>query len=176
MFENIKHAWQQAVDNFWHELEAGESGGDARVRTAYREIAAARNQIGRLDREIEECRRGRDHEREQARICSRREKLARDIDDQETARIAADYRARHEERAVVLDRKLDALHAEHALFQRDLADMERALGTLAATAGDPDLDDLNRHPREEEFRGLEEAERARAAAERLEELRRRSGK
>jgi ABC-type phosphate transport system auxiliary subunit len=174
MFENMKRAWHQAVDNFWHELEGGEAGDDARTRAAYREVAAARNQMARLEREISECGRGRDHEREQARVCERREKLARDIDDHETARIAAEYRARHLERALVLDRKLEALHAERTLFQRDVVEMERALATLAADMGVPELDDLNRHPREDEFRTLEEAERARAAAERLEELRRRT--
>jgi hypothetical protein len=173
MFENFKHAWRQAVDNFWRELEADEPAGDARARAAYREVAVARKQIERLDREIGDCRRGREHEREQARVCARRERMARDIDDQETARIAAEYRVRHEERAAVLARKLDALRAEHRLCRRDLAEMEKAMVALGPDLAVPELDDLSRHPREDEFRDLEDAARQRAAAERLDELRRR---
>jgi hypothetical protein len=173
MFDNFKQAWRQAVDNFWTELEGGEAG-DARVRALYREVANARNQLARLDREIGECRRGHGHEREQADVCARRERMARDIGDAETERVAAEYRARHEERAQVLARKLDALQAERALCQRDLGEMERGLAAAGAVRPPDELDDLNRHPREADFQGLEEAERQRAAAERLEELKRRS--
>jgi ABC-type phosphate transport system auxiliary subunit len=120
MFENFRRAWRQAVDNFWTELEGGSAGGDARARALYREVANARNQLGRLEREIGECRHGLDHERKQADVCARRERMAHDIGDVETARIAADYRARHEERAQVLSRKLDALQAERALCERCL--------------------------------------------------------
>jgi chromosome segregation ATPase len=173
MFESFKDAWKQAVDNFWHELEADDSGGDARVRTAYREVAAARKRLGRLEGDIDDCRRARDHEREQARVCARRAAMARQIHDEETARIASEYLTRHEERAAVLDRKLEALRAEHSLCRRDLAEMERVLLTLAPDPAVPELDDINRHPREDEFRDLETAARERAAAERLDELRRR---
>jgi hypothetical protein len=173
MFDNFKQAWRQAVDNFWTELEGGE-GGDARVRALYREVANARNQLARLDREIGECRQGHVHEREQSDVCARRERMARDIGDVETERVAAEYRARHEERAQVLARKLDALQAERALCQRDLGEMERGLAAAGAVPPPDELEDLNRHPREADFQGLEEAERQRAAAERLEELKRRS--
>lgn len=174
MFDNFKRAWRQAVENFWTELEAGESGGDARRRAIYREIAGARNEVERLAREIESCRQGHAHEREQVEVCARRERMARDIGDDETARIAAEYRSRHVERADVLARKLDALRAEQALCRRDLADMERALVTAGMVPEDPVDVDLNRHPHEDDFRTLEDSARERAAAERLEELKRRT--
>lgn len=175
MFDQFKRAWRQAVDNFWTELEGDPVDGDARSRALYREVANARNQLARLDREIGDCRRGHEHEREQAEVCARRERMARDIGDGETERIAAEYRARHEERGQVLGRKLDALLAERALCQRDLEGMERGLATAVEASAREELEDLDRHPREAEFRGLEDAARERAASERLEELKRRSG-
>ncbi len=174
MFDNFKRAWRQAVDNFWTELEAGDSAGGARTRALYREVGNARNQIERLDREIEDCRKGHEYEREQADVCARRERMARDIGDDETVQIASEYRARHQERADVLTRKLDALRAERALCRRDLADMERALLAAGLVPDDPVEVDLNRHPREDDFRSLEDSARERAAAERLEELKRRT--
>jgi hypothetical protein len=174
MFDSFKSAWRQAVDNFWVEMEAGDSAVDARVRAGYRQIAAARSQVERLERDIEECRVARDHEHEQAQVCSRREQMARQIGDVETARVATDFRVRHEERAGVLARKLEALQAEHALCRRDLAEMERAMAVAAGPLR-PEIDDLNRHPNEPDFQTLERAARERAAAERLEELKRRHG-
>jgi hypothetical protein len=173
MFEQFKQAWRQAVDNFWTELDGAE-GGDARVRALYREVGNARNQLARLDREIADCRRSQAHEQEQADVCARRERMARGIGDAETERIAAEYRARHEERAQVLTRKLEALQAERALCQRDLGEMERGLDAAGAVRPPDELEDLNRHPHEADFQDLEAAERERAAARRLDELKRRS--
>lgn len=173
MFENFKSAWRQAVDNFWTELD-GDSAIDARLRAGYRQISSARSQLERLERDIDECRSARDHELEQAEVCGRREQMARGIGDVDTAGIAADFRVRHQERGQVLARKLEALQAERALWRRDLVEMERAMATVAKPP-DPQLDDLNRHPRESEFQNLEDAARERAAAERLEELKRRQG-
>jgi hypothetical protein len=173
VFDSFRDAWRQAVANFWHEMHAEEVQGDARVRSMYGEVSRARNEMNRLEREIAECRRIRDAERAEADVCARRERMARDIGDVDTASIAADYRARHDERAAVLGRKLEALLAEHGLCQRDLVAMERALAEVGDGTGAAGLDDLDRHPREAEFQNLERAARDRQAAERLEELKRR---
>jgi hypothetical protein len=172
MFENLRRAWRQAVDNFWTELEAGDATDDPRVRGVYHQVASARNQVRKLEAEIAGCRRDLEHEQDQVAVCARRERLARDIRDEETARIAAEYRFRHSERVRILGAKLEALQAEHGLWRRELQEMERALETSGFTAVN-ELDDLNRHPREAEFRTLEDLARERAAAARLEELKRR---
>ncbi|NIP81374.1 MAG: hypothetical protein GWM90_20030 [Gemmatimonadetes bacterium] len=175
MFREFKRAWRQAVENFWAELEAGEAGTAS--GGAYAEIARVRNQMDALDGEIGDCRQAIAHERDQLEACVRRERMATDIGDAETARIAAEYGARHRERADVLNRKLDALEAERGLCRRDLDEMERALqeGRVRDPAV-PELEDLNAHPQEHEFRDLEETDRARSAEERLEELKRRMGR
>lgn len=177
MFDEFRRAWQEAVSNFWREVRAEEAGGDAAV---YREVGRARTQLERLEAEIAETRRRMSGEREQAAVCDRRERMARDIGDHETARVAAEYGARHRERAAVLERKAEALEAERALCRRDLAEMERVLQSARASSPGriaEELDrELDRDPQEAEFRTLEEAGRERAAAERLEELKRRMGR
>ena len=173
MVREFKRAWKQAVDNFWRELEAdaaGESGA------AYREVARVRNQLDELDGEIGDTRQRLVHEREQVQVCVRRERLARDIDDGETARVAAEYRGRHEERAAVLERKLEALEAERRLCRRDLDEMENALQAGRVRTARAELEDLNRHPQEGEFRDLEDSAKAQSAEERLEELKKRMGR
>ncbi len=167
----LRRAWREAVDNFWHEMEAS---GDPAGSGVYRQVAGARSHLERLDHEIGETRLRLKEEKEQAAACDRRERMARDISDAETARIAAEYGARHRERAGVLERKVNALDAERRLCRRDLDEMEKALheGRVADTER-PELDDLNAHPREGEFRNLEDAERGRSADARLEDLKRR---
>ncbi len=169
MFREFKRAWKQAVDNFWEELEA-DGGQDA----AYREVSRVRNQMDELDDAIADTRTRLSHEQEQVRVCVRRERMAEEIGDAETARVAAEYRGRHRERADVLARKLEALEAERNLCRRDLQEMEKALqaGRPSARA---EIEDLNRHPAEDAFRNLEDSDRARSAEERLDELKKRMG-
>lgn len=173
MFREFKRAWKQAVDNFWQELEADTEAGTG---AAYREVARVRNQLDELEDEIGETRQRLAHEQEQVRVCARRERLARDIQDAETARVAAEYRVRHEERSSVLEQKLDALEAERGLCRRDLAEMEKALQEGRVASARAELEDLDRHPREEEFRNLEDSARSQTAEKRLEELKRRMGR
>jgi chromosome segregation ATPase len=174
MFENLRRAWHQAVDNFWAELEEGEESQPARGEGVYRQVASARNQIRRLEQELADTRRAVEFERDQVEVCARRARLAREIGDDETERVALEFRARHGERAAVLGGKADALQAELDLWRRELVEMERAL-QASGFVGGGELEDLNQHPRESEFRTLEDAARERAAAARLEELKRRQG-
>ena len=171
VFDEFKRAWRQTVDNFWRELNAPEADGDG--RGVYREVASVRNQLEELDVALGRARQRRAEEVEQVEACARRERLARKIGDLETARVAADYRARHQERADVLGRKLEALEAERRLCARDLEEMERALQEGRVKAAREEVENLNRHPREDEFRNLEDAARTRSAEERLEEIKRR---
>jgi hypothetical protein len=171
MFQEFKRAWKQAVENFWEELEA-----DGDQDAAYREVARVRNQMDQLDEAIADTRTRLEHETEQVQVCVRRERMAKEIGDEETAGIAADYRERHQERASVLERKLDALEAERDLCRRDLKEMEKALQAGRVQAARAELEDLNRHPAEDEFRNLEDSAKAQTAQERLDELKKRMGK
>lgn len=174
VFDDFKRAWRQAVENFWEELDQDDPDGQGRA--VYREVASARRHLDDLDTAIAETRQRVTHEKEQVEACHRRERLARDIGDLETARLAGEYGGRHLERAGVLQRKLDALEAERGLWRRDLQEMERALQDRRIGEARAELDDLSRHPSEGEFRGLEDSERTRSAEERLAELKRRMGR
>ena len=170
MFREFKRAWKETVDNFWRELEGDATDGTG---AAYREVARVRNQLDELDDAIAETRQRLAHENEQVKVCVRREKMAEEIGDTETARVAAEYRERHGERASVLRQKLDALEAERGLCRRDLAEMEKALQAGRVRSAREQLEDLDRHPSEDAFRDLEESDRTRSAEERLDELKRR---
>lgn len=178
VFDEFRRAWREAVDNFWRELDgAGDGGGGgATDGAAYREVGRVRTQLEELGSAIDATRQRLAEEIEQVEACARRERLARSIGDEETARIAARYRGRHQERAQVLRQKLDVLEAERRLCRRDLHEMEKALldGRVKGAAR-VELEDFDRHPREDEFRTLEDAQRARSAEERLEDLKRRMG-
>jgi len=182
MFDAWKQAWRDAVKNFWQELEPEAHGADParRIGAMRRDLDAARAELDRIEADLARARRQLAEERESESTCRRREELARGIGDDETARIAAEFAARHAERAAVLDQKVRALEAEHALMRRDFQAMETAFASAAAEAGPgpaPSLDSPgvvpDDDPRGEEFRRLEQEARERAAEARLEELKRR---
>lgn len=177
MFDDLRDAWRQAVQNFWDELQAG-GDGHPQIRVMQRELASARGELKRLEDERLRYRTRRSHEREQEEICVRREKMARDIGDAETADIAVRYAVRHRERTAILERRIELIEQEEGLLGRDVEEMEAALREVQQNAGQ--LDDLGStrvasgpDPDAADFRHLEQERRERAAQERLEELKRR---
>lgn len=181
MFDEWKRAWRQAVENFRREL-ADEGGAPPRVRAMERELASASGALARLDEELRRVQRSAAGEREAADVCRRRQRLARDAGDAETAAVAADYAVRHAERSDVFERKASVIGEERTLLAAEVEEMRRLLeeaalragvagghgsGRGAGTASDTDDDP--------EFSRLEHAARERAADERLRELKRRMG-
>jgi len=181
MFEDLKKAWRDAVDNFRREVAADEAGGDTRTRAMNRELMTARSVLEKLDGEIRRARREATDERENEAVCRRREEMARRIGDEETVRIAIEFCARHAERAGVLERKAEVLTEERALLVRDLDSMEQTFAAQPDAAqvsapGSPSSGRVLEEDREREdrdFGRLEREARERAASERLEELKRR---
>lgn len=176
MFGDLMRAWREAVENFRRELHAGDDGRDPSVVTA---IEGARRRLRRLEAELREARREVEFERREEQVCRRRERLALGIQDLETARIASEFASRHAERASVLERKVEALHAEHELLSRELAEMERSAAMRGASATAPGNQFGERRSpgldpeADAAFDRLERAARERAAEARLEELKRR---
>jgi hypothetical protein len=181
MFEDWKRAWREAVDNFHREMQAGDPQMPPRVRAMERELVSAAGALTKLDHEIRRARAELAAEQDSEQVCRRRETLARNAGDDETVRVAAEYAARHAERAGVLTRKLAVLHDERALLDRDIREMRRLVSDAAAAApaGTVGNASTSAEPVEgaaagdRDFSRLERDARERAAAERLEELKRR---
>jgi hypothetical protein len=184
MFEDWKKAWRDAVENFRREMP--ESADDAtaaatHVRAMRREVATARGALDRLQAEIVGARKDASAEREAEEVCRRRERLAANIGDDETVRIAVEFAERHAKRAEVLERKVEVLTAEHALLAQDLQSMEQIVQAQPAAANvtdggqqqRPHLPDEERERENRDFGRLEREARERAAEDRLEELKRR---
>jgi len=191
MFQDLRNAWREAVENFRRELHGEEHGaGDAhdRLRIMRKDVSIASSELKRIEREAAAARSQAAAEREEEAVCRRREGLARGIGDEETATIAARFAARHAERAAVLERKAEALEAERDLLRRELADMERIVeertrevgaGAAPGGLGAPGTGGTRRTGLEKdeaadaEFRRLERERREREAEARLQELKKR---
>lgn len=138
-----------------------------------------------------------DQERRELDTVLRRKRLAEQINDAETVRLATQYEQMHAERVAVLERKLEAQESELALAERDVAQMMTELRQAASgipSAGERSNAAVNAAMDEiesemgsskseslrDEIDGLSRA-RTRAdheadAARKLEELKRRMGK
>jgi hypothetical protein len=178
MFDDWKQAWRQAVENFQREISDSDAGGaPPRVRAMEREIVSASGALAKLDDEIRRTAKEVASEREAEQVCRRREGLAREVGDEETVRVAAEFAVRHGQRAAVLARKLEVFREERGLLAHDIEHMRKVIGETAPSASvgqgseRPALDDDSHQDRE--FSRMERDARERAAAERLEELKRR---
>ena len=144
MFEDLRQAWKEAVENFWRELEedAGEHGGDEtrkQLSAMRHQLTSAEMELRRLDVEVARAHSAAAGERREEETCRRRLAMAEGIGDAETARVAQTFAERAAERAAVMERKAEALAAEQALRTRDLAEMRATLdaATAALAAGTP---------------------------------------
>jgi len=138
-----------------------------------------------------------DQERRELDTVLRRKRLAEQINDAETVKLATQYEQLHAERVAVLERKLEAQESELALAERDVSQMmtelrqaasgipsagERSNAAVSAAMDeiDSELGSGKDQSVRDEIDGLSRA-RTRAdheadAARKLEELKRRMGK
>lgn len=148
---------------------------------------------------LEKSRQRLQSEQRELETVLRRKRLAEQINDAETVRLASQYEQLHAEKVAVLERKLEAQESELALAERDVAQMMTDLRNAASGIGpatdrssaaamnaamDEVESELGGGSRDgslgEEIDGLSRA-RSRAdreadAARKLEELKRRMGK
>ncbi|MBI4540119.1 MAG: hypothetical protein HY704_11495 [Gemmatimonadetes bacterium] len=129
MFENLRRAFREAVANFRTELHRDEAPDtiDALLRGMRSELVDARAYLGRLREELARTTELAEAEGREAGTCRRRERLARDIQDAETAEVARQFAERHEQRRDVLRRKADAVREELVVRTGDLEEMEHKL-------------------------------------------------
>ncbi|MFV2007508.1 MAG: PspA/IM30 family protein [Longimicrobiales bacterium] len=144
MFDNLRRAFHEAVDNFKDELGRDDvpEAVDRLLRGMKDETADAQADVRRLESEIETTLRKVEKEAKSASTCRRRERLAREIADEETATVAAEYAVKHEARHKILEQKAavlsEELNGRRAEVQDMLAAIKQAVknrDTLAASAG-----------------------------------------
>jgi phage shock protein A len=144
MFENLRNAFREAVENFNKELDRDQipetvdrllGGMRDEVAEAQASVHELEDQIARTQREIE-------RETDEVATARRRGKLAADIEDTETAEIAQQYATKHEERLRLLEQKVTALRAELDFQRKEVDGMMQKFkeakakrDSLGATAG-----------------------------------------
>lgn len=144
MFDNLRRAFREAVANFNRELDrdAVPEAVDRLLRGMRREAVDAKAALEALKEQLDDTRRRSGEEERNAGVCERREALAREIGDTDTADVAARYAERHAGRSRVLADKARAIEAEVRLQEAEYAEMLAQIGKarsdrdkLAASAG-----------------------------------------
>ena len=144
MFDNLRQAFREAVDNFKNELARDDvpEAVSRLLREMKREAADTKAEIRRLEEAIRSAIERAEKEKSEGETCRRREKLALDISDEDTARVAREYAEKHEHRRSVLQHKALALKDELDMREEEFREMVEAIkeadknrDTLAATAG-----------------------------------------
>lgn len=144
MFEDLRAAFREAIHNFNEELrrETVSEATDRLLLEMKRELADEQARLLSLEEQLEGALAAVERERELADTCRRRERMARGIDDEETAMLAARQAAKHEDHRAVLEKKAHALGEELAFRRRNVEEMIVQFGqakqrrdALRATSG-----------------------------------------
>ena len=144
MFDNLRRAFREAADNFHRELDrdAVPEAVDRLLRGMQREAVEAKAALEASKEHLARARKRSSEEARNAEICERREALAREIGDTDTADVAATYAEKHASRSRVLSDKARAIEAEIRLQEAEYAEMLAQIKTartnrdkLAASAG-----------------------------------------
>jgi hypothetical protein len=135
MFERLRDALRAALDAATPPADLRQLALGMREAVVEAKVAVKgmRDALGRSEHDLAE------HRRELA-DAERRGRLAAEIQDQETADIAARFAAKHRERVAVLERKVAAQRDELALAERELADMEEQLRRAVQGRGSAEAD------------------------------------
>lgn len=144
MFDNLRHAFKEAIENFNKELSRDQvpETVDKLLAGMRDEVADAKVRIRELEDQLTRAKAEAQREQTEAATAQRRGKMAVDIGDDETAKVALEYAAKHEERHQVLEQKIQALTKELALRSKEVEEMlakvkeaQAKRDTLAATTG-----------------------------------------
>jgi len=144
VFEDLRRAFREALDNFQQELNRDRIPGsvDRLLSGMVDEVTDAKANLADLEAQRDKAQAAVRHETTEIATCDRRENLAKEIDDQETARLAKEYGDRHRRRKEVLEAKAAALGQEIDLRRGEVDEMMEKLkeararrDSLAAEAG-----------------------------------------
>lgn len=144
MFENLRNAFREAVDNFNKELSRDDVPEvvDGLLRQMQEEITDTKAHVFTLEEQIKKAIQLSELEEREAKTCRRREEMAQRIGDEETAKVAAEYAEKHEQRQEIQARKALALKEEMELKKKEIEEMivqfkeaKAKRETLSATQG-----------------------------------------
>jgi phage shock protein A len=125
MFENLRAAFREAIGNFKEELGRDEvpEAVDRLLHGMRQEATEAKTRLHDLDQAIRRALAEAEREKRELDTCERRERMARQIGDEDTAKVAAEFGRKHLERKEVLEQKAVALEKELALRKREIEEM-----------------------------------------------------
>jgi len=144
MFDDLRRAFSEALDNFNKELRRDQvpENVDRLLVGMKGELADETAEVRGLEAELEKATAASAREKDAGETCRRREKMARDIGDEDTAALAAQHAVKHEGHHAVLERKAQAIREELEYRRKTLAEMSEQLteamrkrGALGASAG-----------------------------------------
>ncbi len=144
MFEDLRAAFREAIDSFNEELNRDQvpETVDRLIGGMVDEITDVKTQIGDLENQIKKALASADRVKSEAATCRRREKMALEIGDAETAGVAAQFAEKHEEHQQVLEQKAKALKAELDFRREEVEQMMAQVkeaqvkrDSLSATSG-----------------------------------------
>lgn len=144
MFDNLRNAFREAIENFNKEMARDQvpEAVDGLLAGMRAEVVEAQARVRELEGQIARATAEAKREKTEAATAHRRCKLAEDIGDAETAKVAAEYAAGREERHRVLEQKAAAMKEELAIRTREVQEMllkvkeaQAKRDGLAASAG-----------------------------------------
>ena len=144
MFDNLRDAFREAVSNFKDELGRDEvpEAVDSLLKGMQIEVTDSQTHVKSLEAQIKRALQLAEMEKKEAATCRRREEMAMEIKDEETARVAREFAEKHEQKqsiqeqkALALKKELDVRRAEVAEMLEKLKEAQKQRDALAATAG-----------------------------------------
>lgn len=127
MLEDLQRLFRESVAAFRSELDKREPEDEVAhlLGSMRRELVEARALIPKLQAELEGARGELARERDLLERTERRGKLAGQINDAETVRVAEEFSTRHRGRISVLEQKVSAVEAELELRRREAEEMKQ---------------------------------------------------
>lgn len=144
MFEDLRNAFKEALENFNKELNRDQvsEATDKLLVGMRNEIVDEKAQVAGLEEQIEKASGQIQRLAQEVATARRREKMALEIEDEETAKLASEYAAKADGHRDVLEKKVAALQEELDFRSETLegmyAQFEQAKekrATLKATTG-----------------------------------------
>jgi phage shock protein A len=125
MFDDLRAAFREALDNFNKELSRDQvpETVDKLLVGMKDEIVSEKAAVAAIEADLEKTSAQLERVIAEAKTARRREEMAKEIDDAETATLAGQYAAKHENHRVVLDKKAAALREELSFRQRTVEEM-----------------------------------------------------